>query len=54
MFARRSTLLTEGKAFIEYFDRKSRSYQRTTSTFEILTEQKPGEEIKVVDFTRRS
>lgn len=45
---------TEGKAFIEYFDSKGRSYQRTTSTFEILTEQKPGEEIKVVDFTRRS
>ena len=45
---------TEGKAFIEYFDSKGRSYQRTTSTFEILTEQKPGEEIKVVEFTRRS
>jgi hypothetical protein len=45
---------TEGKAFIEYFDSKGRSYQRTTSTFEILTEQKPGEEIKVVDFTRKS
>jgi hypothetical protein len=45
---------TEGKAFIEYFDSKGRSFQRTTSTFEVLTEQKPGEEIKVVDFTRKS
>ncbi len=45
---------TEGKAFIEYFDSKGRSYQRTTSTFEVLTEQKPGEEIKVIDFSRKS
>ena len=45
---------TEGKAFIEYFDSKGRSFQRTTSTFEVLTEQKPGEEIKVIDFTRKS
>lgn len=45
---------TEGKAFLEYYDSKGRSFQRTTSTFEILTEQKPGEEIKVVDFTRKS
>lgn len=45
---------TEGKAFLEYYDSKGRSFQRTTSTFEVLTEQKPGEEIKVIDFTRKS
>ena len=45
---------TEGKAFIEYFDSKGRSFQRTVSTFEVLTEQKPGEEIKVIEFSRKS
>jgi hypothetical protein len=45
---------TNGKAFIEYFDSKGRSYQRTTSTFEITTEQKPGEALTVIDFSRKS
>jgi hypothetical protein len=45
---------TEGKAYLEFFDSKGRSYQRATSTFEVVTEQKPGEELKVVDFTRKS
>ena len=44
---------TEGKAFIEYFDSKGRSFQRTTSIFEVTTEQKPGEALTVIDFTRK-
>ena len=45
---------TSGKAFIEYFDSKGRSYQRTTSTFEVTTEQRPGEGLKAIDFSRKS
>jgi hypothetical protein len=45
---------TEGKAYIEFFDSKGRSFQRATSTFEIMTEQKPGEALQVVDFSRKT
>jgi hypothetical protein len=45
---------TDGKAYIEFFDSKGRSFQRTTSTFEVTTEQKPGEALQVVDFSRKS
>ena len=45
---------TDGKAFVEYFDSKGRSFQRTTSTFEIITEQPPNEPLKVIDFSRKS
>ena len=45
---------SQGKAFIEYFDSKGRSFQRTTSTFEVITEQKPGEDLSVVDFRRKN
>jgi hypothetical protein len=45
---------TDGKAFLEYYDSKGRSVQRATSTFEMITEAKPGEEIKVIDFVRKS
>ena len=45
---------TEGKVFVEYLDWRSLRSRRLTSTFEVTTEQKPGEEIKVVDFTRKS
>jgi hypothetical protein len=45
---------TAGTAYIEYFDSKGRSFQRATSTFEVTTEQKPGEALQVVDFTRKT
>ena len=45
---------TEGKAFLEFFDSKGRSLQRATSTFEVITEQKPNEALKVVDFSRKT
>jgi hypothetical protein len=45
---------TEGKAFILYYDPASRNPQRTTSTFEVVTEQPPGEALKAIDFTRKS
>ena len=45
---------TEGKAFLEFFDSKGRSFQRATSTFEVVTEQKPGEGVRVVDFSRKT
>jgi hypothetical protein len=44
----------EGKIYINYYDSKGGSFQRATSTFEITTEQRPGEEVKVIDFTRKS
>ena len=53
-FAARALVVGWKQAFLEYFDSKGRSYQRATSTFEVLTEQKPGEEIKVIDFSRKS
>ena len=45
---------TQGKAYIEYYDSKGRSFQRATSTFEVTTEQKPGEALQVVDFSRKT
>jgi hypothetical protein len=45
---------TEGKAYLEFYDSKGRSFQRATSTFEVVTEQRPGEELKVIDFTRKT
>lgn len=44
---------TEGKAYVEYYDSRGRSFQRATSNFEILTEQKPGEALQVFDFSRK-
>lgn len=43
---------TRGRAYIQYYDSRGRSFSRTTSRFEVITEQKPGEDIEVVDFTR--
>jgi hypothetical protein len=46
---------TKGKAFIGFYDSfGGGSFQRTTSTFEIVTEEDPKEGIKVIDFTRKS
>lgn len=45
---------TRGKVYLEIYDSiGGGSFRRTTGKFEVLTEQKPGELIKVVDFTRR-
>ena len=43
--------MVQGKAYVELYDRRNRSTQRTTSSFEVLLEQKPGESLKAVDFT---
>lgn len=45
---------TEGKVYLEYYNSVSRNYDRSTCTFEVLTEQKSGEEIKIVQFSRKS
>ena len=44
---------TGGRVYLQYFDSKGYSYSRTSDRFEILTEQKPGAAIKVIDFTRK-
>jgi hypothetical protein len=43
---------TKGKAYLEFYDSRGNSFSRTTSSFEVITEQKPGQMPKVVDFTR--
>lgn len=43
---------TKGRAYIQYYDSRGRSFSRTTSGFEIITEQKPGREVVAIDFTR--
>ena len=45
---------TQGKAYLEFFDAKGYSFGRTWSTFEVITEQKPKEALKVIDFARKS
>ncbi len=45
---------TKGKAYLEIYDSVGDgSFSRRVREFEVVTEQKPGEEIKVVDFTRK-
>lgn len=45
---------TIGKAYVQAYDSYGGgSFRRSTSRFELLTEQKPGEDIQVVDFTRK-
>ncbi len=45
---------TTGKVYLEVYDSVGGgSFRRSTAKFEVLTEQKPGELIKVVDFTRK-
>ena len=43
---------TKGKAYLEFYDSKGGSFSRTTNSFEVITEEKPGKPIEVVDFTR--
>jgi hypothetical protein len=42
-----------GRVLLEYFDSKGYSYNRATDRFEVITEQKPGHAIKVIDFSRK-
>jgi hypothetical protein len=45
---------TRGKVYLEFYDSVGGgSFGRRSRTFEVVTEQKPGEAIKVVDFTRK-
>lgn len=45
---------TKGKAYVEIYDSLGGgSFRRGSSKFEITTEQKPGEKIKVIDFARK-
>jgi hypothetical protein len=45
---------TKGRAYVEIYDSiGGGSFRRGSAKFEIVTEQKPGEEIKVIDFTRK-
>jgi hypothetical protein len=45
---------TKGKAYLEVYDSVGGgSFSRRARAFEVVTEQKPGEEIKVIDFTRK-
>lgn len=43
----------QGRVLLEYFDSKGYSYNRATDRFEVITEQKPGHTIKVIDFSRK-
>lgn len=43
---------TKGRAYLQFYDSRGRSFSRTTSRFEVLTEQKAGKDVTVVDFTR--
>lgn len=45
---------TEGKVFIRFLDWRTLQSRRVISAFEVVTEQKPGEAISVVDFSRKS
>lgn len=45
---------TTGKVYLEIYDSVGGgSFRRRVTKFEVLTEQKPGERIKVIDFTRK-
>lgn len=45
----------EGKAYLEIYDSRGRSFQRRTSTFEVITERKASdEEIVIIDFTPKT
>lgn len=47
--------IIEGKAYLETYDSRGRSFQRRTSTFEVVTEKKADDdEITVLSFTPKS
>ncbi len=43
---------TKGRAYLQFYDSRGRSFSRATSRFEVITEQKPGKGVEVIDFTR--
>ncbi len=43
----------QGRAFLEYYETKNYTTIRSTDRFEVLTEQKDGGSIRVIDFTRK-
>lgn len=45
---------TEGKALIKFYDTHGGGIQNTTVRFEAVTERKPGESIKVIQFDRKT
>lgn len=46
---------TEGKASFELYDSRGRSFQRRTSTFEVITEKKTGDDdLVVLEFSTKS
>lgn len=46
---------TEGRAYLEFYDSRGRSFQRRTSSFEVVTERKPGDDdLVVIEFTPKS
>jgi len=48
------TYETSGTAYLEFFDSARVSYGRAKAHFEVRTEQKPNEDIKVVSFDKRA
>jgi hypothetical protein len=44
---------TKGRAYLEFFESKGRSFSRGASSFEVITEQKPDQSVAVVDFTAK-
>ena len=42
---------TQGTVRLEFYDSKGNSFSRSGGAFEVLTEQKPGEALQVVNFT---
>lgn len=43
----------QGRALLEYYDSPGRSFNRSTDRFEIILEQKPGQSLQAIDFTRK-
>lgn len=44
---------TQGRALVEFYDSKGRSFSRAVFSFEVITEEKAGGSVKVVDFTHK-
>lgn len=43
----------QGRALLEYYDSPGRSFNRSTDRFEIILEQKSGQSLQAIDFTRK-
>lgn len=44
---------TTGRALLTFYESKGRSFSRSACAFEVLTEGKAGEPLKIVDFSRK-